>query len=378
MGFYIVRFSEGDSSEPLWGVERDERVLPLEVRSTTLRELIERGGIEAARARLDDPRDDGARSPEELTFWSPVTHPCQIVCQGKNYLEHLKETGTRPQDKTFNLLFSKASSTLNRPDGPVVRPAGVKLMDYECELGLVIGRRLGAPRRFTPETITEVVGGIVLANDVSARDVQVPQGQWYRGKSYRGFCPVGPRLYWLDPGDGPRIYQLALSLWVNDGLRQQALQFGFPPAESFTPTRWLHDGDTVELGGTVLTATLAAGHTQGCTSWSLRTIDGGKFFNVTIFGCNGPNDGVQLVNNPRFPTLIEDTMQGFDNLAKLQPDIYLTGHPEQPFDGIIDMMRTQTRPHPLLQQQPWQEMIADRRAAIETRVAQERAAQTER
>ena len=136
MGFYIVRFSEGDSSEPLWGVERDERVLPLEVRSTTLRELIERGGIEAARARLDDPRDDGARSPEELTFWSPVTHPCQIVCQGKNYLEHLKETGARPQDKTFNLLFSKASSTLNRPDGPVVRPAGVKLMDYECELGL--------------------------------------------------------------------------------------------------------------------------------------------------------------------------------------------------------------------------------------------------
>ncbi|MCA9524212.1 MAG: fumarylacetoacetate hydrolase family protein [Myxococcales bacterium] len=254
MGFYIVRFSEGDSSEPLWGVERDERVLPLEVRSTTLRELIERGGIEAARARLDDPRDDGARSPEELTFWSPVTHPCQIVCQGKNYLEHLKETGTRPQDKTFNLLFSKASSTLNRPDGPVVRPAGVKLMDYECELGLVIGRRLGAPRRFTPETITEVVGGIVLANDVSARDVQVPQGQWYRGKSYRGFCPVGPRLYWLDPGDGPRIYQLALSLWVNDGLRQQATtqQMIYPPHETLGELSELCD---LEIGDLVLTGT---------------------------------------------------------------------------------------------------------------------------
>lgn len=153
---------------------------------------------------------------------------------------------------------------------------------------------------------------------------------------------------------------------------------GFEGWEPVKVDRRLRDGDTVELGGTVLTATVAAGHTQGCTSWSLRTIDSGKFYNVTIFGCNGPNDGVQLVNNPRFPTLIEDTMQGFDNLAKLQPDLYLTGHPEQPFDGILDLMRTQTRPHPLLQQQPWQEMIADRRAAIEIRIAQEQAARTER
>ena len=149
---------------------------------------------------------------------------------------------------------------------------------------------------------------------------------------------------------------------------------GFEGWEPVRVDRRLHDGDSVQLGDTVLTATVAPGHTQGCTSWSLRTIDSGRFYNVVIFGCNGPNDGVQLLDNPRFPTLVEDTMRGFDNLAKLQPDIYLTGHTEEPFEDIIELMRTQTRPHPLLQQQPWQDLIAQRRAAVEARIAQERAA----
>ena len=155
---------------------------------------------------------------------------------------------------------------------------------------------------------------------------------------------------------------------------QDLSPLGFEGWEPVQVDRRLHDGDTVQLGGTVLTATVAPGHTQGCTTWSLRTIDSGRFYDVVIFGCNGPNDGVQLLNNSRFPTLVEDTMRGFDNLARLQPDIYLTGHTEQPFEDIIELMRTQTRPHPLLQQQPWQEMIGERRAAIESRIAEERAA----
>lgn len=137
--------------------------------------------------------------------------------------------------------------------------------------------------------------------------------------------------------------------------------------------RRLQDGDQISLGGVTLTPTWAPGHTQGCTTWSLDTEDSGERVNVAIFGCNGPNEGVQLVNNPRFPQLVEQSLQGFDNLAKLQPDIYLTGHPQEPFEGIEQQMRVQVRPHPLLRQQPWAEFIARRRADFEDRVAAERA-----
>lgn len=146
---------------------------------------------------------------------------------------------------------------------------------------------------------------------------------------------------------------------------------GFEGWEPVKVDRRLQDGESITLGDTTMTPTWVPGHTPGCTTWSLDTIDDGQRMNVAIFGCNGPNAGVQITNNPRFPDLAEQTMIGFDNLAKLTPDIYLTGHPEAPFANIEHLMRVQVRPHPLLQQQPWAEMIAERRAAMEQRIAEE-------
>lgn len=146
---------------------------------------------------------------------------------------------------------------------------------------------------------------------------------------------------------------------------------GFEGWEPVTVDRRLQDGESITLGDTTLTPTWVPGHTPGCTTWSLDTEDSGQMMNVVIFGCNGPNAGVQITNNPRFPDLAEQTMFGFDNLAKLSPDIYLTGHPEAPFENIEQLMRVQVRPHPLLQQQRWAEFIAERRAAIVERIAEE-------
>jgi hypothetical protein len=103
----------------------------------------------------------------------------------------------------------------------------------------------------------------------------------------------------------------------------------------------------------------------------MDTQDSGETLRVVFFGCNGPNDGVQLINNPRFPTLVEDALFGFDNMAKLQADIYLTGHPQAPFEGIEHLMRVQVRPHPLLNQQPWADFIAARKQDFEARVQAE-------
>ena len=149
---------------------------------------------------------------------------------------------------------------------------------------------------------------------------------------------------------------------------------GFEGWEPVQVDRRLSNGDQVSLGGTSLTATKVPGHTQGCTTWSLDTQDSGSTVNVAVFGCNGPNDGVQVVNNPRFPNLLEDSLRGFDNLAKLNPDIYLTGHIEEAFADIEHLMRVQARPHPLLSQQPWQQLIAQRRANLVERAEAERRA----
>jgi 2-keto-4-pentenoate hydratase/2-oxohepta-3-ene-1,7-dioic acid hydratase in catechol pathway len=185
-------------------------------------------------------------------FLSPVTSPCQIVCQGKNYLDHLLETGMRPENKEHNLLFFKADSSLGPPSGVLKRPPGVRLLDYEIELGLVMGRALTSS--VVVSDIGSHVAGLVMANDVSARDVQVPERQWFRGKSFRGFCPVGPVFYFMEKSDWASLYSLGLVLSVNGVVRQKASlsQLMYKPPETLSLISSTFD---LRVGDLVLTGT---------------------------------------------------------------------------------------------------------------------------
>jgi len=144
--------------------------------------------------------------------------------------------------------------------------------------------------------------------------------------------------------------------------------------------RVLKDGDTVALGGTTLRAVWAPGHTPGCTVWTTAVPDAGKSYSVAIFGCGGPNGGVKLVGNQRFPTLVDDTLGTFRKLKMLKPDIYVTGHPQMLFAGKIERMKANERPHPLLDagSAAWAKMLDDAQAAFEKRVAAERAQSSSR
>ena len=144
--------------------------------------------------------------------------------------------------------------------------------------------------------------------------------------------------------------------------------------------RVLKDGDTVALGGTTLRAVWAPGHTPGCTVWTTTVPDRGKTYSVAIFGCGGPNGGVKLVGNQRFPTLVDDTLATFRKLKMLKPDIYVTGHPQMLFAGKIERMKANERPHPLLDSgsAAWAKMVDDAQAAFEKRVAAERAQSSSR
>jgi 2-keto-4-pentenoate hydratase/2-oxohepta-3-ene-1,7-dioic acid hydratase in catechol pathway len=136
----------------------------------------------------------------------------------------------------------------------IVRPAHVQLLDYEVELGIVIGKPVTEPVTVTAANLAEYVGAFVIANDVSARDIQLPQGQWYKGKSYRTFCPVGPHLCVPDVDEVARWAELRLTLSVNGEKRQDALagDMVFQPAATLTEFSQL---ETFEVGDLILTGT---------------------------------------------------------------------------------------------------------------------------
>ncbi|GAB1262587.1 metallo-beta-lactamase [Aurantivibrio plasticivorans] len=131
--------------------------------------------------------------------------------------------------------------------------------------------------------------------------------------------------------------------------------------------RVLKHGDVVSLGGVNLTATQVPGHTPGCTVWSLTASESDRQYDVAVFGCRGPNAGVQLQGNPQFPDLIQETLLGFDRLAELSPDIYISNHPGADIARWGDALKVGARPHPLLEQQPWDEMVAKTKAQFMTR-----------
>jgi 2-keto-4-pentenoate hydratase/2-oxohepta-3-ene-1,7-dioic acid hydratase in catechol pathway len=119
----------------------------------------------------------------------PIDRPQKIVCVGLNYRDHAEEQGAPLPERP--ILFAKWPNTLIGPGEPIVIPKVTQKVDYEAELGVVIGSRV---RGVSVENALEAVGGYVCVNDVSARDLQFADGQWVRGKSPDTFCPVGPHL----------------------------------------------------------------------------------------------------------------------------------------------------------------------------------------
>jgi 2-keto-4-pentenoate hydratase/2-oxohepta-3-ene-1,7-dioic acid hydratase in catechol pathway len=116
-----------------------------------------------------------------------MTRPSKIVCAGRNYREHAKELGN--DVPTVPLIFLKPSSSVIASGEAIVLPANAGRVDFEGEIGVVIGRTL---KKATPAEAAAAVRGIVAVNDVSAREWQKGDGQWWRAKGSDTFCPIGP------------------------------------------------------------------------------------------------------------------------------------------------------------------------------------------
>ncbi len=170
----------------------------------------------------------------------------KIVCVGVNYREHAGESNMELPKAP--LLFGKFANTLLGDGDAIVLPAGIGHVDAEAELAVVIGERAYA----VPATSAfEVIAGYTCGNDVSAREAQFSDGQWFRGKGLDGFCPVGPRIVpaeSFDPAD-VRVQQRVNGRTLQDS-RTSLLVFGVPALVSYVSAAL-----TLEPGDLILTGT---------------------------------------------------------------------------------------------------------------------------
>ena len=222
MACSVVRYSVRDSETPRWGVLRDDKVHALDLPAAHHRELM--SAYFADRSSFDAAIASVGQSPEDLQLHSPIDSDIQLFAQGLNYADHRAEGGLDTAEDEENLVFYKGASSICAPDADIIRPSGVELLDYEIELGLILKRDILSTTVVTDKNLHEYVGALILCNDVSARDEQfgAPVMQWFKGKSYRTFCPSGPVLYLMDEADFARLYDLQLTLRVNGEVRQQS------------------------------------------------------------------------------------------------------------------------------------------------------------
>ena len=202
------------------------------------------GFLERTRADLDGLP---ALAVSDVRLLPPVPRPGKVICIGLNYADHAAESGMEPPESP--LVFSKFPSNVVGPDDAVPMPLGESESDYEAELAVVIGRRAW---RVDEAGAMNHVLGYSCSNDLSARAFQFADGQWQRGKSCEGFCPLGPFIATVDEIADP--HDLRIRLRLNDETVQDSstnqLIFGIPALVAH-----LSSFVTLEPGDVILTGT---------------------------------------------------------------------------------------------------------------------------
>ena len=217
----LISYRRADGGEGL-GVTSEARWMPasdlLPGAPATMAALLDAGpeAVEALAAADPDRIAREGRPLDEVAWLAPVTRPGKVVAIGRNYREHQTEGGNEPPPAP--LIFAKWPSSVVG-HGAEVRwdPGLTAQVDYEAELGVVIGRRA---RRVDEADALDYVLGYTCINDVSARDLQFGDGQWVRGKSLDTFCPMGPVLVTAD--EIPEPQTLDISCRVGDRVLQQS------------------------------------------------------------------------------------------------------------------------------------------------------------
>ena len=249
----ILRTADAQGTSTWW-VQTATGAAKIDTTATTTAELLaDRRAVDAAAAT------QGTVAIADLGLVSPVTAPCRVVAQMTNYRSHVADAGLNP-DTIPMTFFRKASGSISGPFDDIIKPAHVQFLDYEVEIGIVFAQPVPVGTQVTADNLGQYVAGLVVTNDISARDLQLPKTQFFESKSYPTFTPVGPALVLLEPEELKRFGDLRLRLSVNGEVRQDALVAGdmvFAPLEALqtlTGFQRLDAGDLLLTGTPVGTA----------------------------------------------------------------------------------------------------------------------------
>jgi 2-keto-4-pentenoate hydratase/2-oxohepta-3-ene-1,7-dioic acid hydratase in catechol pathway len=196
---------------------------------------------------------DGGQLPEgmhfpfdSVEFAPPITDPGKIICLGGNYRKHCEE-GHAPVPPN-PILFVKFKSALTATGAAVIKPLATKMLDYEAELVIVIGRRC---KDISPDQAAGHVFGYTIMNDISARDIQINDKQWVRAKGFETFAPMGPSIVSAD--EIPDPHNLGIKMVLNGETMQDdntsQMVFKIPEIISFISQIFpLEPGDLISTG----------------------------------------------------------------------------------------------------------------------------------
>ncbi|MBM3897390.1 MAG: fumarylacetoacetate hydrolase family protein [Thaumarchaeota archaeon] len=166
------------------------------------------------KAKLVSAAEKADKAIDSVKLLAPVDGRPKVICIGLNYIDHVRELGVKPPDEP--IMFMKPYTAITGPADPIEYPSHITKLDYEAELGIVIGRRCKDVKMRVNDNIT----GYVVFNDVTARDLQFKDGQWTRGKSFDTFAPIGPWVVTADEIDNPQ--NLKVVSRVNGEIRQNS------------------------------------------------------------------------------------------------------------------------------------------------------------
>jgi 2-keto-4-pentenoate hydratase/2-oxohepta-3-ene-1,7-dioic acid hydratase in catechol pathway len=266
----LARFTHNNATRI--GVVVDDLIIDLGGIPAIPRDMAEflaigKDALDRARAAV---RDKLRSLPlKDVKLEAPVAQPPEFLAIGLNYADHVAESGMKQPE--FPMFFNKQATCVNAPYDPIHRPRVSEALDYEGELGIVIGKRC---RHVPKDRAHEVIAGYLIVNDVSVRDWQRRAQTMTLGKSFDTHGPIGPWIVTSDEMTDP--HKLDLKTWVNGELRQHSntknlifncfaqvetlstvctllpgtiISTGTPGgvAAAMKPPKWLKAGDTVRI-----------------------------------------------------------------------------------------------------------------------------------
>ena len=185
----LIRFGKKGKEKP--GLLKDNRIVDLRAIFPDIPDIGEEFFRDGWLEKVAQVTDSG--NEMDVRIGSPVNQPSKIICLGKNYLEHAREGGFDNPEKP--LIFCKTPNAVNGPFDPVIMPKSSGQVDWEVELAIVIGKE---GKSIKNKDAFDYIAGFTIMNDVSAREAQFADSQWFRGKSFDTFAPLGPVIVTCD------------------------------------------------------------------------------------------------------------------------------------------------------------------------------------